>query len=150
MINKQVVASDSKVMSSFLLYILYNYWIEMKNVLTTREIEPTTIDEAKTVCSPLFICNILSVTLFFMYYYSYILSYTILFHSSLLLLLLLFWLLLLSLCFVVCGKDPLPYIIYHIIATIKKLIYFATRVPSLFIITASPPGNTANFGSSSL
>ena len=78
----------------------------MKNVLTTREIEPTTIDEAETVCSPLFICNILSVTLFSMYYYSFILSYTILFHSSLLILLLL-----LSLCFVVCGKDPL---LYHI------------------------------------
>lgn len=121
----------------------------MENVLTTREIEPLTIDEVETVCSPLFVCNVLSVTLFSMYYYSFILSYTILFHSSLLLLLL-FSLLLLSLCFVVCGKDPLPYIIHHIIATIKKLIYFATRVPSLFIITASPPGNTANFGSSSL
>ena len=90
----------------------------MENVLTTREIEPLTIDEAETVCSPLFICNILSVTLFSMYYYSFILSYTILFHSSLLILLLL-----LSLCFVVCGKDPLLYhISYH--SYNKKAILF--------------------------
>lgn len=106
----------------------------MKNVLTTREIEPTTIDEAETVCSPLFTCNIFYVLLFIYFViYDFVPQFFVIIIIS-----------------VFCCLWEGSIAIYHIIATIKRLIYFATGVPSLFIITASSPGNTANFGSSSL